>query len=105
VLEEKLYDYNMDSQSKMDLVFFEDAVKSINKITRILSQPRGNAMLLGVAGCGKQSLTRLASFMLEQKYFTLKLTQSFGPREFKDSLKEEMLSTGCEENKKTTFLN
>ena len=37
VLEEQLYDYNLVSQSKMDLVFFEDAVQSINKITRILS--------------------------------------------------------------------
>jgi dynein heavy chain len=53
VLEEKLYDFNLASQNKMDLVFFEDAVKYLNKITRILSQPRGNAMLLGVAGCGK----------------------------------------------------
>jgi dynein heavy chain len=52
-LQNKLEDYNFDSQNKMDLVFFEDAVKYITKITRILMQPRGNAMLLGVAGCGK----------------------------------------------------
>jgi dynein heavy chain, axonemal len=37
VLEDKLYDFNLASQNKMDLVFFEDAVKYINKITRILS--------------------------------------------------------------------
>jgi dynein heavy chain len=65
MLEEKLDDFNFNSESKMDLVFFEDAVKYINKITRILMQPRGNSMLIGVAGCGKQSLTRFSAFMLE----------------------------------------
>jgi len=36
MLEEKLDDFNFNAESKMDLVFFEDAVKYINKITRIL---------------------------------------------------------------------
>lgn len=69
VLEEKLTDYNITMTNKMDLVFFEDAINHLSRITRILMQPRGNAMLIGVSGCGKQSLTRLASFMLEYGCF------------------------------------
>lgn len=69
MLEDKLTDYNMSNSSKMDLVFFEDAIYHICRILRILRQPRGNAMLIGVSGCGKQSLTRLSSFMMEYSCF------------------------------------
>lgn len=36
--------------AEMSLVFFPDAVRHLLRIARILRQPRGNAILLGLAG-------------------------------------------------------
>lgn len=53
VLIEYLEDYNITATSKMHLVFFEDAIEHISRIARVLRQPRGNMMLIGVGGSGK----------------------------------------------------
>jgi dynein heavy chain len=103
VLGDKIIDYQFSTSTNMNLVFFADAVNYVCAITRILSHPKGNAMLIGVSGSGKQSLTRLATFMLEQQCFQLQLTKNFKPADFRETLRLRMLQAGCE-NKKSTFL-
>jgi dynein heavy chain len=64
-----LDDYNMGNSSKMNLVLFDDAVDHILRISRVLRQPRGNIMCIGVGGSGKQSLIRLSSHMLAISFY------------------------------------
>lgn len=64
ILTEYLDDYNITATSKMNLVFFEDAIQHISRVARVMRQPRGNMMLIGVGGSGKQSLTKLSCHML-----------------------------------------
>jgi len=98
--------------NRMDLVFFEDAIFHLCRILRILTQPRGNAMLIGVSGCGKQSLTRLSSQMLEYDFQMVTITKSYKAKEFKEDMRVKMKGSVFREDdegvaikgKPTTFL-
>ena len=62
-MDEFLEDYNQINTAQMRLVLFMDAVTHVSRIARVIRQPLGNALLLGMGGSGRQSLTRLAAHM------------------------------------------
>lgn len=55
------------------LIFFRDAIEHVVRLARILRTPRGNAMLVGVGGSGKQSLARFATHVADYKLFRIEV--------------------------------
>lgn len=49
-----LIEYNHQSTKPMKLVLFLDAISHVCRIARIIRQPMGNALLLGMGGSGKR---------------------------------------------------
>ncbi|KAM7402690.1 hypothetical protein PAMP_017906 [Pampus punctatissimus] len=103
VMEEYMEDFNQSSTTKMKLVLFMDAIEHVCRISRILRQPLGNALLLGVGGSGRQSLTKLASYMSEYDCFQIELSKNYGQTEWREDIKSIMLKAGLQ-NQQVTFL-
>uniref|UniRef100_A0A8D1IYR5 Dynein axonemal heavy chain 11 n=1 Tax=Sus scrofa TaxID=9823 RepID=A0A8D1IYR5_PIG len=101
-LTEALDNYN-DLNAAMPLVLFEDAMQHVCRISRILQTPQGSALLIGVGGSGKQSLSRLAAYICGLEVFQVTLTQGFGIQELRVDLANLYIRTGAK-NLPTAFL-
>uniref|UniRef100_A0A8C4M1C9 Dynein axonemal heavy chain 1 n=1 Tax=Equus asinus TaxID=9793 RepID=A0A8C4M1C9_EQUAS len=94
VIEEYVEDYNQINTAKLKLVLFVDAMSHICRISRTLRQALGNALLLGVGGSGRSSLTRLASHMAEYECFQIELSKNYGMTEWREDVKKVLLKAG-----------
>nr|XP_014351765.1 PREDICTED: dynein heavy chain 6, axonemal-like [Latimeria chalumnae] len=97
VLQDYLDDYNMTNSKEMRLVFFQNAIEHISRIARIIRQERGNALLVGVGGTGKQSLTRLASHICGYKCFQIELSRGYNYASFHEDLRKLYKMAGVED--------
>ncbi|KAG5675719.1 hypothetical protein PVAND_005600 [Polypedilum vanderplanki] len=92
VVTERIYSfmtqYNLEVRgSKLDLVLFQDGLVHLMIISRILRTSRGNALLVGVGGSGKQSLTKLASYIAGYRFHQVTLTRAYNLNNFADEFR------------------
>ncbi len=93
ILSDALDTYN-ELNAAMNLVLFEDAMMHICRINRILESPRGNALLIGVGGSGKQSLSRLAASISSLEVFQITLRKGYAIVDLKTDLAALYRKTG-----------
>ncbi|EFN60095.1 hypothetical protein CHLNCDRAFT_133411 [Chlorella variabilis] len=84
-LAEGLAEYN-ETNAVMDLVLFDDAIRHVCRISRIISSPGGHALLVGVGGSGKQSLARLAAHMCGYTCDTIIISGTYTLASFREDL-------------------
>ncbi|XP_038653360.1 dynein heavy chain 11, axonemal-like isoform X2 [Scyliorhinus canicula] len=102
ILTNTLDNYN-ELNAVMNLVLFEDAMEHVCRINRILESSRGYALLVGVGGSGKQSLSRLAAYISSLEIFKITLKKGYGMSDLKVDLANLYIKTGAK-NLPTVFL-
>lgn len=103
VVEDYLSDHNAESKQPMPLVMFSDALEHVARIARILRQPQGNALLLGVGGSGRQSMTKLATYITGYQLAVVEIVKGYTMNDWREDIKKVLMQAGVKD-KPTTFL-
>jgi hypothetical protein len=67
-----LVDHNATSKRPMNLAIFLYAVEHISRICRVLKQPGGHMLNVGLGGSGRQSLTCLSAYICGMDTFQVR---------------------------------
>ncbi|XP_071486244.1 dynein axonemal heavy chain 3-like [Diadema antillarum] len=102
-VEKYLEEYNMMTKAPMDLVMFRFAIEHISRISRVLKQPNGHALLVGIGGSGRASAARLAAFMAMYELFNIEITKNYTQADWRDDIRQLMRKAG-DEGLSTVFL-
>ena len=83
-MNDSLDDYNKQKKVlPMDIVLFTDAIIHVSRIYRVLNMKRGHALLVGVGGSGRHSLTRLSAFISNMNVDQLEIKKDFTIKDFR----------------------
>ncbi|XP_015429803.1 PREDICTED: dynein heavy chain 6, axonemal, partial [Dufourea novaeangliae] len=94
-LEDYLEDYRFSVGKDMGIIFFMDAIEHVCRLARILRSERGNGLLVGVGGMGKQSLTKLASHLNGYKCYQIEVTRTYDKNAWHEDLRRFYFEPGA----------
>lgn len=103
--ESALQDYNgVNHSKKMNLVLFVAAIEHVVKIHRIITTEFGHALLMGVGGSGRKSLTELAVFIAAYDTFQIEISKAYDFNAWRDDMRQKLFMSCGVDEKQTVFL-
>jgi len=102
VMDDYLDEYNGQSKTPMKIVLFQFAIEHLARILRVLRLPQGNVLLVGVGGSGRQSLTKLSTYIMQMDLFQVEITKSYNLNDWRENMKELIKKAGL--GQPTVFL-
>ncbi|RNF10287.1 1-beta dynein [Trypanosoma rangeli] len=90
---------------QMNLVFFTDALEHLCRIHRIIRLPRGNALLVGLGGSGRYSLTRLATYLAGYTIFSVEIHKKYDSDRFHEDLRSLYKACGLRLQQKVFYFS
>jgi dynein heavy chain len=72
-------------------------MKHVSRVSRIVSNSSGHALLVGVGGSGRQSLSRLSAFISSCNTFMIVISSAYGLNDLKTDLQTMYLKAGVKD--------
>lgn len=83
-----------DEDLDKPLILYDDLLDHVLRIDRVLRQPQGHLILIGVSGSGKSTLSRFVAWMNGIKVVQLKTTRKYSQEEFDSDLRSVLRRVG-----------
>ncbi|KAG5320172.1 DYH10 protein, partial [Pseudoatta argentina] len=103
LFQEIFEEYNERNRTKLHMVLFNDALEHLTRVHRALRMHCGHVLIIGMSGCGKKSVIKLASFAAGYQLFYIILRRGYNQTFFREDIKNLYNMIGLE-NKKIVFM-